>query len=204
MENFSLLLNLACGAELPDEANGRARRLQLVAAALLAALAFAALWGLAAGGRSVQLSLANVYKVPMVVLLSAVCAVPAGMLTWKLCGAAGRGTDMLVSFATSVFGATLILAALAPVVALYDHSSAWAGPLLTVASALLALAVGTLVFVRSVLRRGKRAILLVPAAVFVLIQLATLLQLIALASPIVPERTIFSHGIDPTVSEVER
>ena len=80
MTHFSTLLNLTCGKPLGEEDSGRARRLQIVVSALLTSLVFAALWGVAAGSRLPSLAIANLYKVPMVVLISAV-ALPAGLLT---------------------------------------------------------------------------------------------------------------------------
>lgn len=194
------LIDIACGRPIPAEDSGRSRRLQLVVLALLASLVFAAAWGLAAGSRSAGLAIANLYKVPMVVLMSCAFAAPAGLLAWRLSGTRVRGSDLALGFAGGVFGGTLVLAVLAPLVALYYHSSAWAGPVLGFGSAALALLTGTIMFVRGVVRRlepgtQKRTVFL-PVAVTLAMQLLTLLQLAALASPIFPERTAFSGGID--------
>lgn len=206
MTHFSTLLDLTCGKPLGEGDDGRARRMQIVISALLTSLVFAAVWGVAAGSRLPALALANLYKVPMVVLLSAVGAVPAGLLTWKLAGAPGRASDLLVAFAGGTFAGTLVLAVLSPLVALYDHSSLWAGPMLGQGSAILALVVGAAIFARSIFGFGRaraqsraggsRVALAFPVAVLALVQLAMLVQLIALAAPILPERTLFSHGID--------
>lgn len=200
MTHFSTLLDLTCGKPLTDADSGRARRMQIVVSALLTSLIFAALWGAAAGSRLPGLALANLYKVPMVVLISTVSAVPAGLLTWKLVGAPGRASDLLISFAGGTFASTLVLAVLSPLVALYYHSSLWAGPMLGQGSAILALVVGAAIFGRAMFRHARRegsAVLsAVPVAVLALVQVAMLVQLIALAAPILPERTIFSHGID--------
>ena len=200
MTHFSTLLDLTCGKPLTDEDTGRARRMQIVVSALLTSLVFAALWGVAAGSRLPALALANLYKVPMVVLISAVGALPAGLLTWKLSGAPGRASDLLIAFASGTFAGTLVLAVLAPLVALYYHSSVWAGPMLGQGSALLALVVGALVFARSIFGKarvgGSRALLAFPVGVLAIVQVAMLAQLVALAAPILPERTIFSHGVD--------
>jgi hypothetical protein len=198
-------LDLACGKRLTDSEAGPARRMQIVAGALLFALVFAALWGVAAGSRSTPLAIANLYKVPMVVLVSAVSAVPAGLLAWKLSGAPGRASDLLLSFSSSIFGGTLVLAVAAPLVALYYHSSLWAGPVLGQGSALLAIAVGALMFARGAFGQrpagGTRRSLVVPVVTFAVVQLAMLVQLVALAAPILPERTFFSHGIDRAVTQ---
>jgi hypothetical protein len=103
-----------------------------------------------------------------------------------------------------MFGGTLVLAVLAPLVALYYHSSAWAGPVLGMGSAMLALGAGTIMFVRGVVRRlepgATKGAVLLPVTVVLGMQLATLLQLGALAAPIFPERTPFSGGIDHVAS----
>jgi hypothetical protein len=200
MGTLVTLIDIACGRPLRAEDSGRSRRLQLIVLSLLASLAFAAAWGLAAGSRSTGLAVANLYKVPMVVLMSCVFAAPAGLLAWRLSGTRVRGSDLALGFTGGVFGGTLVLAVLAPLVALYYHSSAWAGPLLGIGSVALALFTGTSMFVRGVVRRlepgTKKRTVLLPVAVTLGMQLLTLLQLAALASPIFPERTTFSGGID--------
>lgn len=200
MGTLVTLIDNACGRPLPAEDSGRSRRLQLIALSLLASLVFAAAWGMAAGSRSMGLAMANLYKVPMVILLSSAFAAPAGLLAWRLSGARLRGTDLALGFTGGVFGGTLVLAVFAPLLALYYHSSAWAGPLLGIGSALLALATGTVMFVRGVVRRVEpgagRLGVLVPVGATLTMQILTLLQLASLAAPIFPERTAFSGGID--------
>ncbi len=198
MSQLTSLLNLACGQPLSDEDDGKARRLQLAIAGLLLSLVFAAIWGVAVGSRIPGLALANAYKLPMIILLSAMFAIPAGMLTWRLSGAEVRGTDLLLGFTSGVFTGTLVMAVLSPVVALYYHSSAWWGPVLAQGVISVAMLVGGLVFGRAVLARvrGKRRSVFLALTVFKAIHVATLLQLIALASPILPERTSFDRGID--------
>ncbi len=200
MTTLMTLLDIACGRPIPAQDSGPARRLQLVVFALLASMIFAGAWGLAAGSQTTSLAIANLYKVPMVVLLSCAFAAPAGLLAWRLSGAAIRGSDLALGFAGGVFGGTLVLAVLAPLLALYYHSSAWAGPVLGIGSAILALATGTVMFVRGTIRRvpagtSKMAVLL-PVIVTLGMQTLTLVQLAAIAAPIFPERTFFSGGID--------
>jgi hypothetical protein len=70
----------------------------------------------------------------------------------------------------------------------------------------LSLAAGTIVFSRSVMSRietNRRSVVL-PIAVFKVIQIATLLQLIALVSPILPEHTHVDRGIDGLAHQLER
>lgn len=198
---MSDLLNLAIGRSINH--TGPAGRSQFTLAAGLGALLLAALWGLAAGSSSLLLALGNAYKLPMVVLLSSICAVPAGLLALRLTGARYSGRDLVLSFATSVFAGSLVLAVLSPLVALYYNTSAWAGPYLGLGSACAAILVAVLSFVRGTIVRAEpgvdRQLLAVPIVVMVFMQLAALLQLIALASPILPETTIFDSGIDHVV-----
>lgn len=198
---MSDLLNLAIGRPVTNA--GPAARTQFTLAAALGALGFAALWGLAAGSASWALALGNAYKVPMVVLLSSLTAVPAGLLALRLTNVRYAGRDLLLSFATAVFSGALVLAVLAPLVGLYYNTSAWAGPYLGLGSAGIALVVAVTTFVRGTVARAEpdvaRETLAIPIAVMVAMQLAALLQLVALASPILPETTIFDSGIDHVV-----
>jgi hypothetical protein len=200
MTTFVTLLDIACGRPIPPHDSGRSRRLQLVVLSFLASLAFAGAWGMAAGSQATALAVANLYKVPMVILLSSAFAAPAGLLAWRLSGTTVRGTDLALGFSGGVFGGTLVLAVLAPLVALYYHSSAWAGPVLGFGSALLALATGTVMFVRGTIRRlppgTSKLTVLLPIVVTLGMQVLTLIQLAAIAAPIFPERTPFSGGID--------
>jgi|JI10StandDraft_1071094.scaffolds.fasta_scaffold274212_2 hypothetical protein len=203
MQTLLTLLDLACGRPFRPEDEGRARRGQLMISALLASLVAAALWGLAAGGRELGPALANLYKVPMVVLLSVLSAAPAGLLAWKLSGVAMRPSDLMLAFVTGVLAGTLVMAVLAPLLALYYNTSAWAGPLLAMGSTFAALAVAVVTFVRGAMRRRppgvSRAGLLVPIVVVITMQLGTLLQFIAVAQSILPETTPFDGGIDRIV-----
>ncbi|MBX3185893.1 MAG: hypothetical protein KF819_02715 [Labilithrix sp.] len=208
MGTLVTLIDIACGRPIPAEDSGRARRMQLIVIALLSSLLFAGAWGLAAGSRALAPALSNLYKVPMVVLMSCAFAAPAGLLAWRLSGTRVRGTDLALGFVGGVFGGTLVLAVVAPLLALYYHSSAWAGPVLGIGSIVLALVTGTIMFVRGVVRRlepgtQKRTVLL-PVGVTLGMQLLTLVQLASLASPILPERTVFSGGIDDIAQSAHR
>lgn len=182
----------------------KARKLQLAAVATLGALAFAAAWGAAAGSCIPWLALGNVIKVPMVVLLSAIASAPVGIVAWKLFGEDTSVTELLFAHARSLLAGTLVLGTFVPIVALYYHSSRFAGPLLADGTALLSLALGGYVFVRLALRaRCSSHVALrigVPAAIFV-VQLAAMLQLIAIVSPILPDPTMFRDGVDGLVVE---
>lgn len=200
IDRFTTLLDIARGGT-PDSEASSARTLQLAAAGLLMALGFGALWGLAAGSSSWTQALANVWKVPMVVLFAALTAIPGGLLTWKLAGAPGRASDLLVQFAASIFAGTLAMAVLAPLVALYYHSSSFAGPMLALGSTCIALLVATSVFVRGAFKSVSvdKGALILPVFAFVALHMGALLQLIALASPILPEVTVFDAGVDGLV-----
>jgi hypothetical protein len=202
LHTLSEILHLACGRAADCDA-GVARRWQLVLGSLLLGVALSALWGMAAGSTAPALALGNGFKVPLVVILSAVVALPAGLLALKLSGAAYRATDLTVSFASGILGGTLVLAALAPLVALYDQTSVLVGSRIAVGSAILALLVGAAVLTRNLLRQRppgtRRRAALFPAGVLVVVQLATLLQLIALASPILPHDTPFEGGVDQLI-----
>lgn len=200
---FSTLLHLITGRPV-DEGEGRARRTQLMMTAGLLSLVFAALWGLAVGSTELGLAAQNLYKVPMIVLLAAIFSIPAGLLSLRICGADYRASDLLVSFFTAVFSGSLVLGVLSPLVALYYHTSAWAGPFLGMGSAFLALGVAGFVFVRATLRRRKQGAqtgsLALPTVTMVVMNAACLLQLVALASPILPEATIFETGVDGVIA----
>ncbi len=181
---LSQLMSLTCGGERPST---RARETMLAVLALGCGLVLAAIWGLAAGSSSPQLALADLYKVPMVILLSAVTALPAGLVTLRLTNAKLAGSDLASAFATSIFGGTLVLATLAPLVAIYYHTSAKAGVPLALGSVFVALATASLLFARAVARRlsEQRGASLLAVVILVAIFLAALLQFVALASPII-------------------
>lgn len=196
MTNLSQLMNLTCGGELPQT---RAREMMFAITALVVGLALASLWGIAAGSASPELALANAYKVPMVVLLSALTALPAGLVALRLTNAKLGAIELSGAFATSIFGGTLVLATLAPLVAIYYHTSTKAGVPLALGSVFVALATASLLFARAVARRvaGRpRGGSLVAVVVLVVLFLAALLQFVAMASPIIGAGTAFDAGFD--------
>jgi hypothetical protein len=179
----------------------RAQETMLTVLAIVSALVLSAVWGLAAGSSSPELALADAYKVPMVILLSAVTALPAGLVALRLTSAKLGGAELASAFASSIFGGTLVLATLAPLVAIYYHTSAKAGVPLAMGSVFVALATASMLFARAVARRmdglqgrgGSR----VAVFVLVVIFLAALLQFVALASPIIGVHgTALENGID--------
>ena len=196
---LSELMTLTCRGEL-EHPTTRASQLMLTLRALFAGLVLSALWGVAAGSSSAALAIANLYKVPMVILLSALTALPAGVVALRLANAKLAAADLINAFATSIFGGTLVLATLAPLVAIYYHTSARAGVPLALGSVFVALATATLLFARAVKRKlagePHRAASLVPVAILVVLFSAALMQYVALASPIIASETAFDGGFD--------
>jgi hypothetical protein len=134
--------------------------------------------------------------------LSAISAAPLGLVAWKLLGEETSVTDLLLAQARSLLAGSLVLGTFVPIVALYYHSSRFAGPLLADATAFVSLGVGAYVFIRLALRTKGASNLAVRAGVpvaILLVQLAAMLQLVALASPILPDPTMFRRGVDGLV-----
>jgi hypothetical protein len=129
-----------------------------------------------------------------------VAALPAGLVALRLTNAKLAGAELAGAFATSIFGGTLVLATLAPLVAVYYHTSTRAGVPLALASVYTALATASFLFARSVWRRMKglsgRAGSLFAVTVLVVLFLAALLQFVAVASPIIAQGTAFDGGFD--------
>ncbi len=204
-QDWKTLLDVVAGAPLAAEDDGSARRIQLVARALPITAGLAAIYGVAVGSLDVASAASNAWKVPMVVLLSAAFAMPAALLTWKLVGSKQRATDLLLGQASGSLAACLVLAVLAPLVALYYHTTAWLGAALAMGTGGLALLAGVLIGLRAVwLRRpdgfGAGLWSVAPVIVLVTVQLASMAQLLAIASPILPEVTVFDGGLEGLVS----
>lgn len=204
LQTLKNLFDLAGGHKVTGEDDGPATRARIVLLASLASVFFAAVYGVAVGSTDVSLALANVYKMPMVVVLSAVSALPAGLLAWKLIGARHKASDLVMGVASAVFSGTLVLAVLAPLVALYYNTSGFLGGTLAMATGGLALVTGLVILLRAVWMRvpkgTSRFSVAAPVAVIMGIQLATLLQFIYVASPILPEVTVFDGGADAMVA----
>ncbi len=200
---LSALMTFTCGGELRLT---RAQETMLAILALAAGLVLSACWGIAAGSTSASLAAANAIKVPMVILLSAVTALPAGLVALRLTNAKLTGGELASAFATSIFGGTLVLATLAPLVAIYYHTSSKAGIPLALGSVFVALGTATLLFGRAVKRRVMentgsevkgRGASLIAVGVLVGIFVAALMQYVAVASPIIGEHgTRFDGGFD--------
>jgi hypothetical protein len=200
VRRFVDLINLGCGQLAAAEQATPARRVQLAVAALLAALLPAAMWGLAAGSAAPALAVADAFKVPLLVLVTAACALPVGLLTLKLGGARLRADQMLLAYAGAVLCGALVLAVLAPVLAIYYQTSSWAGTSVAIGSVGAGLAVAITIFVRNLIRLAPAGAPRLPvglaAAAVMIVFAVALLQLVALASPILPADTVFDGGID--------
>jgi hypothetical protein len=196
---LSNLMTLTCRGELAHPLT-RASQITLTIAALVAGLVLSSVWGIAAGSSSAELAIANAYKVPMVILLSALAALPAGLVALRLANARLAAADLVSAFMTSLFGGTLVLATLAPLVAVYYHTSSKAGVPLALGSVFVSLATATLLFGRAVKRKvgnePGRAASLIPVVILVALFSAALMQFVALAAPIIGEVTRWSGGVD--------
>ena len=198
------LLEIVNGDQTKAEAEGPARRLRLCLAALLGAALCGALYGLVVSSTDLGLAAANLYKVPMIIVLSAVSALPAGLLTLKLSRAPLRTSDLLLSAAAAQFTGALVLAAGAPLAGLFYHTSVRLGAPSSLLIAGLALGASVWILVRAALNRrphdARRRAVLFPALIFATVQILALLQLTALASPILPETTPFAAGAEGLLS----
>ena len=195
---FQELLNTACGRM--EATTSSHRIIHIAIGSLLAALVLSAAWGAAAGSSSAVLAASSGLKVPFIVLLSTLAALPATLLALRLSGVAYACRRLFLSICSGVLGGALILAALAPIVGIYYHTSAAVGAKLAVASAFVALGVGGLIMVRNALRQlpeGMRAkSIAMPLGVFVVVLMAAMQQFVALASPVLPIPSAFDGGID--------
>jgi len=176
---------------------GSSRQRYDVLGRALSGLGFAAIWGLAAGSGAPALALANVYKVPMVLALSAVVALPAVLVTRHLLRIRVAPFELCAALVTSLYRASLLLLGFAPLLAVYAYTSQWVAPWLAQGSGLLALGCGA-VALRSELSRlpAPRLQLLLLGSVAVITLALSLLQLVSLATPVLTVPTVFGSGID--------
>ena len=111
-------------------------------------------------------------------------------------------SELLLSAAVANFTASMVLAVLAPLVALYYHSSDFLGGSVAVGACVLALLSGLAILLRTVHARTERLLSIRvggPTMVLVGLQLLAMLQFVSLASPILPEITVFDGGADAIV-----
>jgi len=100
------------------------------------------------------------------------------MLALRLTTAEGRPSDLLVAHSGATFAAALTMLLLAPLVALYQFSSAWAGPIVAMVTVVLGFVCGVAVFIR-MLRKlgGVGPAIVVPVLLLAVVQIASLAQL---------------------------
>jgi hypothetical protein len=199
LDQLKSLLQLAGGHPLQAEDDGPARRTQLVILAAFASSLLAAAYGIAVAGDSLAFGLRNLYSMPMVIMLSSIGAVPAGLLAWKLMGSPTRASDLVLGMASGTFSGCLVLAVMSPLVALYQYTSDWMGAILALGTAALGLTVGMLVVIRSAWVRAPAGMgfsrSMVPVAVMLGVHMLTIVQLIATSS-LMPEKTFLDNGIE--------
>jgi hypothetical protein len=196
MNTFSQLVDLISPRK-PAALPTTAERMYVAGTAFLASLAFAALWGLAAGSGGGHLALRNLGSVPMLLVVSTLASLPLGLLAFKLTSSSGRTSDLVLAHSAATFAGALVLVLLSPLVALYQLSSAWFGPLVAVATAAIAFVCAIAIMIRTLgklVTDGK--MLALPVALLVVVQVASLSQLAVLAPPVMPVRTTFGRGID--------
>jgi hypothetical protein len=189
--------------ERPVDLPSRSERLYVAAVAFLGALVCASLWGVAAGSGGGRFALGNLLSVPMLLAVSTVASLPLGLLVFRLTSTEGRATDLVLAHAAALFAGALVLLLLAPLVALYQLSSSWAGPLVAMGTAVVAIGAAIALFVRTLGKLAEeetRRAFLVPVALLALVQLASLSQLAVLAPPVLQERSLFGRGIDGLVT----
>jgi ABC-type uncharacterized transport system permease subunit len=105
--------------------------------------------------------------------------------------------DLYAALVTSVYRASLLLLAVAPLLGVYAYTSQWVAPFLAQCSALLALVCGG-ISLRSELGRlhAPRLQLWLLGSVTTITLALALLQLVSLATPVLTLPTIFGGGID--------
>ena len=197
---FDQLPTLIGGSRLELDGDGTARRLRLALVATVGTALAAALYGLAAGCTDPQLAVGNLLKVPMVVLMSGVAALPAGLLAAKLTEAEIDFADVVTSLVSANFTGSLVLLAAAPVVALYYLTGSTFSAHIGLAAGILAEIVAVWIFFRAANERrpeeSRKRDVFLPLAVTSVIQVVALVQLVGIASPILPEITPLTQGMD--------
>jgi hypothetical protein len=200
MHLFHQMLTLLGPHPLTPGETGGARRLLLATSAFLAALVLVAVWGVAAGSTAGHFALVNAVSVPLLLLVSSVAALPASLLVFRLTSTDGRAADLVLGHAGAVFGASLVLALLAPFIALYQYSSSRTGPVVAMASVFLAIGIGLSLLLRVLTKlasdpRSRRG-MLAPVGLLCALQATALWQLAAIAPPVMPHRTSLGYGVD--------
>jgi hypothetical protein len=160
-------------------------------------LAMAAAWGIAAGSARPMLALLNIYKVPMVLSLSVLVALPAVLVARSLLRLTVSPLTIVTAIVTGLERGALVLIGFAPLIAVYAYTSQWASPVLAQWSGALALLCGivSLCIELTKLEDSKGALVVLSLVTAVALGLS-MVQLISLATPVLPVHTAFGAGID--------
>lgn len=203
MELLERLIALIGGERPQLQTEARARRIRLALVATLATAVAAATFGFAAGVGDLSLAVSNVFSVPMVVLFSGVAALPGGALAAKLTGSELGGTDIVMSLVAALLTGALVLGASAPVVGLYYLTESTLSGHIGISAAIIAELVAIWVFFRAAMTRRPEDVrkrdVLVPVLTVAAIQVVCVVQLVGIASPILPETTPFTAGMEGLV-----
>lgn len=179
---------------------GVAQRRLLAAAAMLGALPLAALWGVAAGSAPGTIAIRNLVAVPMLLVTAILVSLPIGLLALRLMSEKARPTELLLAHSGGIFVGALVLALLAPLVALYQFSSAWVGPTIAVASAALAVIAGLLIVFRVLQKllpdRDTLRELALPLLLLMGLECVAFAQVASVTDPIFAQRTTLGRGVD--------
>ncbi len=195
MKTFDTLMNLVTPSAPDTEIEGRATRIRLAILAMAAAAIGGAIFGVGVGSTELSLATANILKIPLVLLIPMAFSWPIGALVSKFMGTPIKGSELALSQSIGIFGTGLILAVLAPIVALFYHTTATLGGVVAMVAIGFASIVGLLMFFRAAHQRRSTKIGYLPAAVVTFFYCVSSIQVIALVSPILVESTRFSGGI---------
>jgi hypothetical protein len=177
------------------------RRVQELLVKTAGVVAYGALWGLAAASGNPPQALLSAFKVPMVLCLTVLVALPSILVTRTLLRATLSPIDLLATLVTALYRGSLVLLGFAPLLAVYAYTSQWLSPWLAQASNWLAMGVSVATLVLELRKLDAPPRVFAPlAGVSIVVLGLALLQLIALATPILPVATMFGRGIDGLVS----
>lgn len=178
---------------------GGSERLLLAVITLLSALACCAGWGALVGAASHH-AMADAIVAPVILLASGLTALPLTLFVARVFARGMRVTDLLLAYATGAFAGGAVLLLAAPLVSLYQHSSTLIGHLIGPCSALMGVAFGGFVFVRTLGKlastREARRSLILPTLLLLALQALGIAQLASVMPPLFEQRTTIGHGID--------
>jgi hypothetical protein len=184
---------LFTGREFLQDPAAAGRRAGLATNAAIAALISASVYGVAAGASDPSLALWNVFKLPAIVIVAALGAAPLMVLAWKVTAPRHRSIiDLFAMVAAAHLGALATMAACAPLIGLYTWSSQWGG-LIAALAPLVAIPIGIGIAWRYALDADLP---LAPVITGFVVWPVLLFQLVAVASPIIPDVTVFDGGVD--------